>query len=800
MQQLPPALVPLAALKQFVIYRMAPSPTRPGKTDKFAVHPEGLYKVNHGDPSIWLDAQTACDKATALGDSYGVGFSIQRGNNLFFVDLDGHRAADGTWSPLSHDLVKLFPGAYLEISRSGSGLHILGIGTAPEHGCVNKALGLEFYTEGRFCALTGTAATGNIATDHTAALHHITAHLFPFTGGDVNDDGDLTLTSEPDPRWNGPKEDKDLLRRALESRSAAAAFGAGASFKDLWERNVDVLARAFPPDAGSQTMYNESSADAALVAHLAFWTGRHGERVMALMRHPDCMLKREKWNRGDGEEYLRRTICKIFSKSPDGDVLQDLPPEAPTAIPLPPSDAAEQREVEGSVFMSGPGQKDMFRGCVYVTDAHRVLVPGGALLKPDQFNVAFGGYVFSMDDVNKSTTRKAWEAFTESQILRCPQVDTVCFKPDRPPGELIKTQGRTAVNIWWPAEVDRKVGDASPFLNHLRKVLPDERDREILLSYMSACVQHKGKKFPWMPVLQGVQGNGKTLFSLCVAQAVGTRYAFWPKVKSLESTFNKWLGQTLFVGIEELYSLEHQDQVLSNLFTMITGDMGIQIEGKGTDAISAEICCNLMATTNHRDAVRKTLEARRFAMFYTPHQTRADIIRDGMGGDYFPKLYNWLKKEGGFAIVSELLHTRPIEPEFNPAGDMHRAPDTSTTNLAIVETRGGIEQQIIEAVDQGSTGFMGGWVSSFFLDQLLVSLRQNRITLERRKRLMADLGYIPHPGLINGRVNNPVLPDGKKSILFVHRDSEAARITGGGEIARAYTAAQMTSPILSDER
>lgn len=121
-------------------------------------------------------------------------------------------------------------------------------------------------------------------------------------------------TSEPVPEWRGPTNDADLLRRALKSRSAASAFGSRASFADLWEANVEALAKAFPGDP-----YDASRADAALAQHLAFWTGRNCERIQALMQK--SALVREKWER---EDYLPRTIAEICARP--GGVLQDSPP------------------------------------------------------------------------------------------------------------------------------------------------------------------------------------------------------------------------------------------------------------------------------------------------------------------------------------------------------------------------------------------------------------------------------------------------------------------------------------------
>ncbi len=783
MQTLPSALAPLAAYKQFLCYALVPSQTKPGKFDKLPVSPHTGQVVTAHDPQHWTTADHACAVASGWGAGYGVAFTFTEADPFFFLDLDN--CFDGAnWSPLALKIAAMFPGAAMEISQSGKGMHIFGTGRAPAHGKKNAALGMEFYTELRFVALTGVGAVGNAATDCTAALHAVAAEYFP---PGATADGDFSLSDAPVPEWRGPEDDDDLIRRALMSRSAAAAFGGRASFADLWEGNADVLAAAYP-DAGGRA-YDASQADAALVSHLAFWTGRHGERIKRLMLRSG--LVRDKWHR---EDYLPRTIAEILARP--GEVLTDKLPE-PSALPQAAAEAPMQAAVTGQTFLGPDAQKTLFAGCVYVQDRHRVLTPGGVLLKPDQFRVAFGGYVFAMDAVNERTTRNAWEAFTESQVLRAPRADTICFKPNQPPGAIINDSGRLRVNTWWPADVRRVQGDASPFFMHLAKVLPDERDRVILLSYMAACVQHKGIKFPWAPVLQGVEGNGKTLFSACVAEAVGQHYTHWPHAEDLDSPFNGWIADKVFIALEELYSQEHHAEVVEKLKTLITGGMGIQIQYKGVDQASMSICANFMVTTNYRNAIRKTPDnARRFALFFTAQQSWADIRRDGMDGDYFPRLYHWLKHQDGFAIVSEFLHTYPIAPEFNPAGAMHRAPDTSTTADAIIESRGGVEQQIAEVIAQDTPGFMGGWVSSVMLDRLITDTLKmgNRLSHTKRRELLQGMGYILHPGLQEGRVNNPVQPDGRKPQLYILADHPSRYLTGPAEIAKAYAAAQLIKP------
>lgn len=782
MQVLPEALGAMAAYRQFIIYVAQPSRTRPGKTDKFPVDFRSGKVANAHDAAIWTDHTTAIAAAASWGQGYGVGFVFTEADPFWFLDIDGCLLPDGSdWSPLSKQLCGAFAGAAIEVSQSGKGLHVFGVGRPPAHGCKNEALGIEFYHAGRFAALTGIGAVGNVAFDASATLPALVANYFPPDLGQIRQE----WSTAPVPEWRGPSDDEELIRRALRSHSTASAFGGRASFADLWTGKIEALARAYPDPARA---YDSSSADAALCQHLAFWTGKDCERILRLIAK--SALVRDKWNR---EDYLQRTILGAVGRQ--FDVLSDKVPEPvagaadgppPTATNEPPRPAM----VQGSTFINNDDQLLLFGGCVYVRDVHRVLVPGGNLLKPEQFKVHFGGYTFTMDNANEKTTRDAWEAFTQSQAFRAPRADSTCFRPELPPGALVKRNGQIFVNTYWPVDVPRKVGDVTPFLNHLARIIPNERDRFIALCYMAACVQYQGHKFPWAILVQGAPGNGKSLLSLCVAHAIGQRYVHWPKASKLAAQFNGWMVGKTFYAVEDIHVPGAKMEIIEELKPMITGGNGLEIESKGVDQISADICGNFIFNCNDKSDLPKTNKDRRYGVFHCAQQSAEDIMRDGMGGDYFPKLYEWLRNEG-YAIVAEFLWTYPIPREFNPAvtagGLLHRAPDTSSTGAAIEASRGGVEQEVLEAIEQGLPGFCGGWISSIQLDKLLERLgAARRITHTKRKEMLHELGYDYHPALLDGRVNNQVLPDGGKPRLFVHHTSAARHIAGAAEAARAY--------------
>lgn len=767
-------LGPLHAVDQWIVVLLVP--LNNGKTDKLPVdYRTGSVGVDAHNRNYHTEFTIAKTLAEKWGPQFTVGFVLTENDPFFCLDIDNALQPDGTWSPLSQSLCAALPNTVIEVSQSGRGLHVWGQGIVPPHSARRIDLAIEFYTEKRFIAI-GHSQVGDMSQP-CPTVRAFVEHYFPPR------ERVATVGDGPAPEWRGPEDDDDLIRRALQSKSARSTFGGGASFADLWECNTTVLGRAYPPDQSSSEPFDRSSADAALAQHLAFWTGRDVERIGRLMRQ--SALLRNKWERDD---YFLGTIenaCEM-----QREVLQDKEPPAPP-VPVV-GDVPKQSAVEGDTFLSAAQQAEMFKGCVYVLDEHKVLIPGGHLLKSEQFRAHFGGYTFAMDARNERTTRNAFEAFTESQVLRPPRADGTCFFPQRPYGELVQDAGRIRVNTYWPVQVPRKKGDVTPFLNHAGKLLPVERDRQIALAYFAAAVQRQGTKFQWAPVIQGVEGNGKTLFSRCVAAAIGRRYVHWPKANKLAKDFNKWMRDRTLYCVEDIHVSDRAD-VIEQLKPMITGGDGLEIEAKGVDQISTEICGNFIFNTNHRTGIRKTKNDRRFCWLACAQQEAEHLARDGMDGDYFPRLYNWLDRGDGYAIVAEFLWTYPIPPELDPAQLCNRAPRTSTTDDAIEAGLGRVEQAIMEAVDDDRPGFAGGWISSTAMRSLLERRKLEReAPRSEEEHTLRALGYVKHPGLAknSGQVCNPVAPDGGKPRLYVQVGHPALALTAPAEIARAYTRAQ----------
>lgn len=779
MKQFPQALAAMRAFRQFVLWKAVASSRRPGKFDKFPCDITGKIVDAH-DPSNWVDADTAV--TIAQSSDLGVGFVFTETDPFFFVDIDG--AYDGTaWSTLATQLCSQFNGAAVEVSQSGTGLHIIGTytGAEPEHGCKNIPLHLELYTSGRFVALTGSGITGDAASDHTVSLGSVIPSYFPASVASERNTHAWTTTniegSYP------PKTDEKLIERALVSTAAPTAqqiFGgasARATFKDLWTRNVDVLSTSYPDDVRE---FDESSADAALAQHLAFWTGNDCERIERLMRMSG--LVRRKWDYH--KSYMERTITGACARQTTW---------YSVGAPVDMKDTSKIIEPvyrDGYQMLSADEQIKLFKGCVYIAETNRIFTPNGSMLKSDQFNAMYGGYSFVVDQEGEKTTKKAWEAFTESQVLHNPKVDSMTFRPDLKPCSIVESDGWRYVNTYVPIDVPMVEGDVTPFMTHLRKVLPDERDQTILLSYMASCIQYKGYKIQWAPLLQGVVGNGKTLFTRCVAYAIGDRYTHMPPALEISEKFNAWLFNTLFIGVEDIYVPSNKMEMIETLKPMITNKR-LARRAMNTDQAMHNICCNFMFNSNHKDGIKDATKDRRYCVFYSAQQEKCDLVRDGMTGSYFSNLYDWLDNDAGYAKVASFLTNYAIPAEFNPTMSCQTAPTTSSTAEAAALGMGSVEQEIIEAIDEGRTGFAGGWVSSFKLDALIDGLRKSgMVPRSKRRELMRSLGYDYHPGLKDGRVNNVIAIESGKPRLYIRAGHIHANLTNGAEIAKQYAAAQ----------
>jgi hypothetical protein len=200
------------------------------------------------------------------------------------VDLDKCRSAEtGEIEPWAADIIEQFPGTYMEISASKTGIHILGLTTRPLP-AGRKRGRTEIYTAKRYMVMTGDVLPGHERLgDVTEAALKFHAEMFP------------PASPRPPQTSTGASpigvtiEDDALIERAMSAAN-------GSKFAQLWSGNTSGYS-------------SPSEADLALASMVAFWTSDPDQldRVFRLSG-----LYRPKWERSD---YRSRTIARALERS-----------------------------------------------------------------------------------------------------------------------------------------------------------------------------------------------------------------------------------------------------------------------------------------------------------------------------------------------------------------------------------------------------------------------------------------------------------------------------------------------------
>jgi hypothetical protein len=616
---------------------------------------------------------------------------------------------------------------------------------------------------------------------------------------------DAGWTTEYDPACTFTGSDDERIVALRKSKSMAARFSPGkVTFEDLWTANVDKLAAVWPanPDAKSGLSYDGSSVDQSFVNHLAFGFGNNCDAILRVMQeHPDCALRRDKWARAD---YLRATILKAcaipkrwkaartrsaaipetVSRVPPPPAQATLTPSPavalPPGVPAPPA-AMPVESVETMRFIGASHMPELFDGYTYVNDLNRIIGPDGFIMDSAKFDAhpRFAKRLYIMDHASSKTDESAWKAFVQSEVSTARKVRGALFDPRQEPGAIIEREGQEFVNTWRPVPIDMTAGDVSPFLTHLSILFEDSR---LLLNYLKFMMQRKGDKAMWWPFIYGMPGNGKSFINATMRYCIGRKFTQSPTAANLDSQFNASLYGCLFLAVEDIKVAEDYAKIWETLKPMITQE-DLEVQPKGIDKVTREVCFNAILNSNHKNGIRKEPDDRRIAPFFSRQQRVGDLERDGLTEAYFDKLWSWAKG-GGWAHVAYFLANDPIDAGFSAT----KCPVTSSTAEHILVSRSPAEQEILEAVRCGQSGFRGGWMNLTKVNQMLDS-RRSRASLATRRAMVEGLGYVPHPSLAGGALPM-ALTDGTLPILYVLPDHTSLSVTDPARIKTMYEAAQ----------
>jgi len=262
----------LQTLDQWVTWRYE---TRPGqeKPTKVLCNPATGAYADSTKPETWATFADAC-AAYERGGFDGLGFVVTEDDPYVGVDLD-NCIVDGQLTANALRWVESLD-SYTEVTPSLKGLRVWvrGVKPADANGksrSKNVQYSIELYDKERYFAVTGQRLDALPATIKSRQKELTTLYneLFP------KEQTPAAPQPKPTERAEIPQDDRELLDRMFRSAN-------GYRIESLWR--------------GDTSGHNgdDSSADLALLNHLAFWTGCDAARMDRLFRQSGLM--RDKWD------------------------------------------------------------------------------------------------------------------------------------------------------------------------------------------------------------------------------------------------------------------------------------------------------------------------------------------------------------------------------------------------------------------------------------------------------------------------------------------------------------------------
>lgn len=211
---------------------------------------------------------------------------------------------------------------------------------------------------------------------------------------------------------------------------------------------------------------------------------------------------------------------------------------------------------------------------------------------------------------------------------------------------------------------------------HLQRLFPDQREREILLSWMAHNVRHPGRKIRWAPYLYGAQGTGKTFIGELLGMVMGEANTRVLAGSTIQSAFNGWSTGHALVTIEEVYQVGHLFETEEKLKAPIANNT-IDVHRKGRDSYRAPNFTNYLLLSNHPDGMPIGEGDRRF--FFLQCALTAEEAKELAEEGYFDSLFDACRTSVP-GLRRWLLQEVQPHPEFDPDG---RAPGTEAKRQVI---------------------------------------------------------------------------------------------------------------------
>lgn len=366
--------------------------------------------------------------------------------------------------------------------------------------------------------------------------------------------------------------------------------------------------------------------------------------------------------------------------------------------------------------------------------------------------------IYKIDSFNLENTKKV-RKFSNSKLKAkdfvqeyglIPSVDGMIYLPSHN-DRILKINGKTLINIFNQDSIPDSAASYTEegkeavkrVLRHLSFICNyDETNTAILTQWIAHNVQFPGKKILYAPLIQSIDGMGKSFFTKLFKAMLGNENVGVINPQAAVSAFNGWaMGKCINVIEEIRIKGQNRHEAVNALKPLIT-DETIQINKKGVNQFEVNNTTNYIAFTNFKDSLPLTEHDRRWFVIFVEVNDISELP-DRLGEppvEYFNNLFDAVKYHGG--ELRRFFLNYKITKEFC---NLRRAPNTIYKYMMVTTEQNAIDGllEVKALIAEGGQYFNNTCLSFQALyDEFLKRYPEIYLTPKYRQTILRRLGFL----------------------------------------------------------
>lgn len=365
------------------------------------------------------------------------------------------------------------------------------------------------------------------------------------------------------------------------------------------------------------------------------------------------------------------------------------------------------------------------------------------MLNASAFNMINGKHIPYNDggtkpSANKYVSDKGLITVVDAAAYLPMYSDFICYKGKR---SLVNTFNHSSIPAVADKFTDEGLATIEMVKAHIKMICTTDENAAILTQWLVHQVQYMGVQMRWSPIIQGMQGVGKSFFGVLLRLCLGDENVGTVGSSQVTSDFNSWATGVVVNVLEELHvSGKNRHEAMNALKPLITDSM-IQINQKGIKQVMAYNTTNYICFTNDKDSLSLTKDDRRWWVIFVPFESDSELD-DYLGKpskDHYQVLFDSIRKYS--AEIRKWMLEYKITDEFKT---INRAPMTDAKLSMIATEESGWEglDEVKDTLNEGGKYWNNECVCSTELyKQIAFQYPDVEITAKWRTLILKKLGF-----------------------------------------------------------